>query len=168
MEIRLAEAADVGALAALNDAYMRETYRRAWNGTEAQLAADLAAGVVRVAITAARDAFVAWHAAYDLHHCIRGGSINDLYVAPPVRGRGVAPALLAFAAARVQEAGGIYLVGTASGSLGAPLYARAAHGGATVEFILGGRAFRQVASLAGAGPRAIARGLPPVAWNVEP
>jgi GNAT superfamily N-acetyltransferase len=89
MEIRLATSGDVPALAALNDAYMRELFARPWNGTAERLAADLDDGVVHAALTEARDAFVAWHDAYDLHHCIRGASICDLYVPPAAHGLGV-------------------------------------------------------------------------------
>jgi GNAT superfamily N-acetyltransferase len=168
MRIRLATPDDVPALASLNDAYMRELFARPWNGTEERLAADLAEGVVHAALTETRDAFVAWHAAYDLHHCIRGASINDLYVAPSARGRGVAACLLAYCAARVAAAGGTYLHGTAAGERAAPLYARAAELHPQLGVIIGGRAFRAFAALDGAGPRAILSGLPPVAWNVEP
>jgi GNAT superfamily N-acetyltransferase len=168
MRIHLATRDDVPALVTLNDAYMRELFRRPWNGTAEQLAVDLAEGVVHAAVTEARDAFVAWNDAYDLHHCIRGASICDLYVPPAARGRGIAACLLAFAAARIAERGGTYLVGTIAGDRSGPLAARVAEGWPTREFILGGRAFRAVAALEGATPRELARSMPPVAWNNEP
>jgi GNAT superfamily N-acetyltransferase len=172
MVIRLVRPDDVPALAALNVRYMRELFGRAWNGTPERLAADLFVDRVVSAAVAERDGalvgFVAWTPAYDLHHCIRGGAICDLYVEPPWRGLGVALQLLAACCAEVRAAGGIYLVGTAVGTGPARLYARAAATWPTVEAILGGRAFRTIADLAGAPARAIVRGLPSPAWNHEP
>jgi predicted N-acetyltransferase YhbS len=172
VQLRLATPDDVPALAALNDRYMRELFARPWNGTAAQLAADLFRDRVVSAAVAEHDGalvgFVAWSPAYDLHHCLRGGAIADLYVEPARRGRGVALQLLARACAEVAAAGGVYLVGTAVGDGPSRLYARAASTWPTVEAILGGRAFRTVAGLAGSSARDLVRCLPPVAWNREP
>src|SRR5690348_8871187 len=144
VEIRAPRPDDLPALVALNRAYMEETFQRAWNGNEAQLARDLADGVVEVAMADALG-FVAWTRAYDLHHCMRGASVCDLYVVPAARGRGVAPALIAHACARIAAGGGAYLAGGAVDDRSAHLYGRIAWSWPTREFILGGRAFRTVA-----------------------
>jgi predicted N-acetyltransferase YhbS len=169
--VRLVEPPDVPALAELNRRYMAELFGRRWNGSEERLANDLFVDRVVSAAIAEREApvgFVAWSPAYDLHHCIRGAQLADLYVEPAARGGAVAPALVARACAEVRAAGGVYLVGTAVGEGPARLYARVASTWPTVEAILGGRAFRTLADLAGASPRAIARGLPRPEWNLEP
>ena len=172
MLVRVVEPRDVPALAALNRRYMAELFGRPWKGTEERLAADLFEDrVVAAALAERRGAavgFVAWSPAYDLHHCIRGALLADLYVEPAARGAAVALALVARACAEVRAAGGVYLVGTAVGDRPARLYARVAETWPTVEAILGGRAFRTFADLAGASPRDLVRGLPLPAWNREP
>jgi GNAT superfamily N-acetyltransferase len=168
MHVRIASADDLPLFAELLDACMLELFSKRWSGTIDHLAADLAAGVVQIAIAGDREpiGFVAWAPAYDLHHCVRGGEICDLYVRPSARGRAVAPALIAFACRQVELDGGIFIRGTAVANA-VPLYARVAWGWDCREIILGGRAFRTVADLAGASPRELARGLPDPAWNHE-
>jgi GNAT superfamily N-acetyltransferase len=165
MQIRLAISADLPRVAELIAAGMRELYDRPWGGTVERLAADVAAG--RVTIAVAGDlGYIAWAPAYDLHHTVRGGEVDELYVAPARRGRGVAPQLIAFACAEIERAGGVFLRGTAVASAAA-LYDRVAWGWNCREVTIGGRAFRTIAALAGASPRAIVRGLPDPRWNHE-
>jgi GNAT superfamily N-acetyltransferase len=113
--------------------------------------------------------FAAWEPSYDVHHCVWGGHVIDMYVRPPVRGRGVAVALLATVAAHVRERGGSYVRGQ---SVPDPrvqrLYERLAVSFPGASCYVGGRAFRALAELRGAAPRTIARGLPERAWNYEP
>jgi GNAT superfamily N-acetyltransferase len=163
--IRLATPTEADATTAggLIDACMRELFAKSWSGTGAQLAADLAAG--HIAIALARDAgFISWAPGYDLHHCVRGGEVADLYVTPAARGSGLVAQLVAFACAEVARSGGVFLRGTAVASA-APLYRRVAWSWSSDEIILGGRAFRALADLAGQPARTIVRGLPPPAWN---
>jgi GNAT superfamily N-acetyltransferase len=163
VDVRLATADDLPHVATLIDAGMVELYRRRWGGTVARLAADLAAG--RLAIAIAGDAgYIAWQPAYDIHHAIRGGEVDELYVAPARRGHGVAAQLVAFACGEIARDGGAFLRGTAVASA-APLYDRVASGWDCREVCLGGKAFRTFAALAGASARAIVRGLPDPAWN---
>ena len=92
----------------------------------------------------------------------------DLYVVPAARGRAIALALACAVAARVIARGGIYLKGTAvAGGTGRRLYERIVVSGATRECIVGGRALRRLAALAGEAPRVMAVSLPPTAWNHE-
>jgi GNAT superfamily N-acetyltransferase len=163
VDVRLATAADLPTVATLVDAGMVELYGRRWGGTIERLAADLAAGRVVVAL-AATIGYIAWGPAYDLHHAIRGGVVDELYIAPAHRGHGIAAQLVAFACGEIERGGGVFLRGTAVASA-APLYDRVAWGWNCREVILGGRAFRTFAALAGASARAIVRGLPDPGWN---
>ncbi|MGE5186300.1 MAG: GNAT family N-acetyltransferase [Acidobacteriota bacterium] len=165
MDIRIATVDDAAPLAALLDEYMTELWARTWAGKLPQLVADLAAGRVRAALCDA--GFIAWNDDYDLHHCVRGASLCDLFVRRSARGRGVAPALIAFACREIQATGGVFLRGTAVASA-VKLYARVGWGWDCREVTLGGRAFRAIAALAGASPRELVRGLPDPAWNHEP
>lgn len=110
--------------------------------------------------------FAAHAADYDPHTCVRGGRVMDLYVRPGSRGRGIAPALLAHAAAESSRAGGVYLRGHAlTDPATLRLYDRCAipfHG---PEYTLSAKAFRRPASLAGADPRQMASSLPEKSWN---
>jgi GNAT superfamily N-acetyltransferase len=109
---------------------------------------------------------VTWEPAYDVHHCVHGGGVCELYVVPEHRGRAVAAQLIAFVCAQIAATGGKYIKGTAVASA-APLYNRVAWGWDCREVILGGRAFRTFADLAGASAREIVRNLPDPASNHE-
>lgn len=170
-QIRDATAEDAQALVPLLDANVRALGGTRWLGSPERLVADVLAGSAARLAVAARDqrlvAFIAWAPAYDLHHCVRGAEVCDLYVDPGTRGVGLATQLLAHACARVAQGGGVYIRGTATRGA-VPLYARVAWGWDCREMILGGRAFRTLAALAGASPKTLARGLPDPAWNHEP
>jgi GNAT superfamily N-acetyltransferase len=166
--IHTAAPVEAGVIGTLIDACMVELYQRRWNSTPGVLAADLDVGRLCVAIATRGEpiGLIAWAPAYDIHHCVRGGEIAELYVAPAHRGRGVAPQLIAHACRAIGDGGGVFVRGTAVASA-VPLYARIAWGWDCREMILGGRAFRAMAALAGASPRAIVRGLPDPSWNHE-
>lgn len=80
--------------------------------------------------------------------------VRDVFAPPPPPA-----ALVAYCCAAVLAAGGAYLRGR--------LHGRFAVLRPSGEVALGGRAFRRMAELAGAAPRAILAGLPPVTWNYE-
>jgi GNAT superfamily N-acetyltransferase len=169
--IRLVGSADAGSLGSLIDRYMKETFSRGWSGTTDALARDaetrfealLAAEVDQLV------GFAVWTPAYDLHHCMPGGDLIDLYVVPEHRGRGVAALLVAAAAERIQRRGGRYLSGMAvDGDTTRRLYGRLAMSFPGAACIVGGKAFRTLAGLAGGTAREIVRGLPPREWNWEP
>jgi GNAT superfamily N-acetyltransferase len=148
-------------------ACMSELFRKPWGGHVDQLSADMTAERVHIAVAIESGepcGFIAWSDDYDIHHCVRGASVCELYVDPRRRGAGIAAQLVAFACRQVSDGGGAFLKGTAVPSA-VKLYDRVAWGWDCREMIVGGRAFRALAKLAGARPREIARGLPDPASN---
>jgi GNAT superfamily N-acetyltransferase len=170
---RAAEQSDVPALVQLLEAYMQETFQVSWQGSAEALRRDGFGREFEIQVAVTGDGrvigFTAWAKAYDLHHCITGGYILDLYVAPEFRGRGVAPALICTVAAEILRRGGTYVKGQAiNNKVVQRLYARFAVCFPGADCIVGGRAFRQVAALAGHSARVATRLLPEKSWNYEP
>jgi GNAT superfamily N-acetyltransferase len=113
--------------------------------------------------------FLAWKKSYDLHPCLTGGEILDLYVSPDDRGRGVAPVLVCAAAAEMLRRGGVYVKGQAvEHRVVQRLDARCAMDVPGADCLVGGRAFRRLAELAGRAARVVARSLPETSWNDDP
>ncbi len=169
--VRAAAPGDVPALVPLWTAYMRETYGDEWHGSPDALRRDAFGRACEMAVAEVDGrlvGFVAWEPSYDLHHCVSGGEVLDLFVVKERRGKGTAVALLCAAAKAVQSRGGMYLKGgaVATGS-GGKLYGRIGVCNPGVDCIIGGRAFRRLAELAGRPAREVARGLPARAWNYE-
>jgi GNAT superfamily N-acetyltransferase len=165
--------ATLAEIAALMPLYMAEAYGVDWHGSEQALRAATADGSLRIlAATTGPDAcvgFVAWTPSYDLHWCVSGGTILDLYVRQEARGRAVALRLLAAAAVQIRSDGGKFIRGTALDTgPGKQLYGRTAVCTATTECTVSGRAFRQLTKLANVPPREIVRRLPDESWNYEP
>ena len=173
-QIRHAVPEDAEAVAELLAAYMNETYHHKSIVTAEVIRRDGFGMAFRLVVAQASNnillGFAAWEASYDLHHGIRGGNVMDMYVLPHYRGRGIAPAMLATVAHEIQSDGGIYLKGMAieGGVEPRRLYERVAMGFPGIDCIIGGRAFREFAKLAGADVRPIVRHLPPKSWNYEP
>ncbi len=167
--VRIATADDAPALSSLLSAYMQETFQRAWGGSVESLVRDGCGARFESLLALRSDAlvgFASWTRAYDLHHCVAGGDLIDLYVVPECRARGVAADLVAAVAARIQASGGGYVSGMAvRGS--EKLYARLAMQFPGTACIVGGRAFRTLADLAGRPARDIVRGLPSRNWNYQ-
>ena len=171
--VRPARAADVPLVVALLHTFMREAFDAKWNGTAEALERD---GLgARFELLVAEDrrggivGFVGWEMAYDLHHCVRGGSVLDLYVERASRGRGVALALFAAMAARVRAQGGVYVRGQAVPKREVQrTYERVCVLFPGADANVGGRAFRVLAELDGVPPREAVRRLPERAWNYEP
>jgi GNAT superfamily N-acetyltransferase len=112
--------------------------------------------------------FLAWERSYDLHHCLSGGHILDLYVVQRHRARGVAVQLIARAAGVVDSEGGAFIKGGAVDSgTGSRLYGRFAPAFGN-DYILGGRAFRHLAAQSILPMRKLARSMPRKEWNFEP
>jgi GNAT superfamily N-acetyltransferase len=172
MTIEPADPRRLSQVAALMPLYMAEAYGAAWHGSEEALRAAAAEGALRI-LVAANGAetvagFIAWTPAYDLHWCVAGGAVLDLYVRPEARGRAVAIRLLAAAAARLRLDGGAFLRGTALDTgPGKELYSRAAVCNPATECTLSGRAFRELAELERLPARELVRRLPNAAWNYE-
>jgi GNAT superfamily N-acetyltransferase len=159
-------------VAALMPLYMSEAYGAEWRGSEEALQVAAAEGTLRILVAANRAegvaGFIAWTPAYDLHWCVAGGAVLDLYVCPEARGRAVAIRLLAAAAAQLRLDGGAFLRGTALDTgRGKALYGRTAVCNPTMECTLSGRAFRELAELEKLPARELVRRLPSAAWNYE-
>lgn len=162
---------DVDAFVPLLQAYMREAYSVEWSGSAEALHRDALGQRCTVLLASTPDGtvvgFVAWCPSYDLHNCVAGVEVLDLYVVPAVRSRGVALVLACALAAEEAGRGTVYMKGTSlEGGSRRRLYHRFAvcdPGGC----IVGGRAFRRLAELAGRSAREIARSLPERAWNYE-
>ena len=171
--VRSATTDDLEDVAALLREYMLETYSRGWGGSEKVLRRD-AFGLrcnLELAVSGENEAigFAAWKESYDLHHCVSGGDVLDLYVVPVWRGRAVAVRLVCAVAAAVEDRGGKYLQGSGpEGGRSRRLYDRIATVFPGATCIVGGQAFRRLAELNGAEPKIIARSLPEKAWNHEP
>ena len=169
--IRPARPDDVPRLAVLLETYMRATFNTPWNGSAEALARD-AFGVGCRMLVAEADgvvvAFAAWRPVFDLHHCLHGVEVIDMYVEPAHRGRGVAPLVLAELASKALGEGASFLVGQAVEGPMRRLYDRFARCFPAAQCYLSGRAFRALAAAAGSSPRAFAKNLPRLEWNLEP
>jgi GNAT superfamily N-acetyltransferase len=171
--VRLARSADVPAVASFLHAFMRETFDATWHGTPEALERDGLGARFELLVAEGRRGeivgFVAWETAYDLHHCVRGGAVLDLYVEPRSRGRAVALALFAAMAARVRAQGGVYVRGQAVPKREVQrTYERVCVLFPGADANVGGRAFRALADLDGVAPRDAVRRLPERGWNYEP
>jgi len=169
--IREAGPDDVHILAALLRAYMLETYHDGWRGSVNGLLQDGFGARFRALIATRADqavGFVAWERSYDLHHCLTGGHILDLYVAHRHRARGAAVQLIARAAGAIHHEGGAFIKGGAVDSgTGSRLYGRFAPAFGN-DYILGGKAFRHLAAQSTLPVRKLVRSMPKREWNFEP
>jgi GNAT superfamily N-acetyltransferase len=168
--VRPAEASDLTNVAALLTAYVRETYAAVWHGTTAALERDALGRHCQLVVAARAPAllgFAASRPTYDLHHCMVGVEVLDLYVVPSARGAALAVRLLAAVAARAAGDGAQFLTGGAveHGAV-QRLYARGAvrHGN---QFYVSGRGFRALAAVTARHPREIMRQLPRPEWSLE-
>ena len=105
--IRKATRNDIPCLEKLLNVYMQESFQRAWGGTAQRLEQHGFGHEFEMIVAEACDqeavAFAAWVSSYDLHHCMKGGEVIDLYVCPSHRGQGVAMLLIARIAKGIQE-----------------------------------------------------------------
>lgn len=164
---------DIPNLEKLLTAFMQETFQSPWGGTPQKLAHDGFGTEFQMVVAEVENhqliAFGAWKPSYDLHHCIKGGEVIDLYVDPAYRGWGVAIKLMMAIATQIQQQGGVYIRGQAVENPAVQrLYQRCAHCFPTVECYVSGRAFRRLTELSGKEIRDVARNLPKLAWNYEP
>jgi len=109
--VRPFQAQDAPAVSALFDAYMAELFNAPNLMTPDRL---VAACGRHFELTLADSAdrvvgFAAWRETYDLHNDVLGGEIADFFVAPEVRGRGVAVQLVAGVASAIKLRGGVFL-----------------------------------------------------------
>ena len=110
--VRNANRDDVQRLEKLLGDYMRETYQGAWGGNSELLERHLTENAVEILLAETSSfevvAFLAWSSSYDLHWCMKGGVIVDLFVCPQHRSRGVAVLLAINLARQIQERGGTH------------------------------------------------------------
>lgn len=171
--VRKAIRDDVQRLEKLLFHYMRETYQSTWGGSVELLERHITENEVEILLAETKVgetvAFVAWTSSYDLHWCMKGSAILDLFVSSHHRGRGVAVMLATDLAKQIQECGGTYLKGGATESPSVHrFYQRIAMRLSGDDYYVSGRAFRHLASLSGKSLREIVKNLPETAWNSEP
>jgi ribosomal protein S18 acetylase RimI-like enzyme len=171
MDIRPADPADDAVLGVLLQQYMREVHSAPWEGSLEGLSQAREDGNLHIVVCGEVGrpvAFAAWLTSWDLHRCVSGGEILDVYVSPWDRGRGIAARLVMRIAADVQLQGGRYLRGKALERGSATrLYQRVAVSYPGANISVSGRAFRALAALSGANPREIVANLPDRTWNEE-
>ncbi len=171
--IRKAEPRDVPLLIELLENYMRETYHGEWAGTAEQLKRDGFGREFEMLVGENSNkeviGFIAWNYTYDLHHCLKGGTVIDFYVAPKNRGRAVGLLLAVESAAEIQKRGGEFLHGGAvENETVRRFYNRIAMSFPNGECYVSGRAFRHLAGLSGKSVREIIKNLPETEWNYQP
>jgi GNAT superfamily N-acetyltransferase len=172
ISLRLATLADVDVIIALLRDYMQETYGKPWHGSRGALVADGFGARFKITVAEASPkklvGFAAWQLSYDLHHCMLGTDVLDMFVAPSHRGLALPVLLMASVAAQSREAGSGFLKGQAVTNPGVrDLYERIAMSFPGADCIVGGRAFRELAELAGQPPRFVVQHLPDKSWNYE-
>ncbi|MGE5653177.1 MAG: GNAT family N-acetyltransferase [Bacillota bacterium] len=172
MVVRLLQERDFPRFIGLMDEYMVELFGK---HTTLSREACLSDGFGRCfdAVVAERNGrligFGVWQGAYDIHWGIKGGNVMDLYVEPQYRGSGIALEMLVAIANQVQHSDGVFLSGMAvDDERVSRLYKRIAMGFKGEECIVGGRAFREFASLHGRPAREMFRLLPTKEANYEP
>lgn len=162
---------DLIGLAGLLDEYMVETFGKKWQGSVEGLRRDVL-GKEAQALIALDDGepvgFSIWRRTWDSHHCLVGAELLDIYVKRETRGGTFAPFLLHETVAAVAKDGGQFLKGQGVSAQGDRLYDRLAVTFPGTGFILGGRAFRELAQLHGRPLREIIRALPTREANFEP
>lgn len=175
MDIRSARLSDASVLASLLDSYLTESFPGHSGTSAAVLERDVLSGgsILRVLLVERHGVpigFAAWHRVYDLHWGKGGAEIDDLYLVPQYRGKGIALALVAAVCSAARQEGLVYLHGTSFDreSPVGRLYDRIAVVGDSAQCYCAGRAFRTLAELHGQLPRDMARSLPPKGWNYEP
>ena len=171
--IRNATLDDMPNLKKLLMAFMQETFQCPWGGTLQKLVQDGLGAEFQMVIAEAEDhqlvAFAAWISSYDLHHCIKGGEVIDLFVEPAHRGRGVAIRLITAISTQIQQQGGMYIKGQSVENPSARrLYQRCARCFPGADCYVSGRAFRRLTELSDQSLRDIVKNLPEPAWNYEP
>jgi len=169
--IRAAKTEELARVGELLGEYMRELFLRPWGGTVERLERDVLAREVQVQVAIVDESiegFAFWRWTYDVHHCVKGAELMDLSVRRAHRGRGLGPSLIFAVMKEVAAGGGVFLKGQGVSKTGDSLYERVAMQFAGTEFIVGGRAFRELVGLAGKPWREVLRALPPRTANHEP
>ena len=172
VRVGAATKADLGVIAGMLRDYMQETFGVPWYGSPEALAEDGLGSKLRFVVAETSGGklagFAAWQSTYDLHHCVSGAEVADLYVAPAQRGHAISLLLLVEVASQAQQLGGKFVKGQAITKPGVrELYDRVAMSFPGADCIVGGRAFRALAELSGRPARFVVRNMPDRAWNYE-
>ena len=167
-KVRVAMASDMPEMGSLLGRYMGEFLGRPWEGSAAELRDGLGRDFHAViACTGyAMVGFAVWHNTYDVHHCLPGGEISDMYVLPQNRGKGIAPTLIAMVASQVLRTGGRFVKGRID-KAAEPFYRKVAIVCEGSESYISGRAFRTLAGRAEAVPQRTIRRFPALSENFE-
>ncbi len=169
--LRAATAEELARVGELLAEYMGELFERPWGGTAERLRRDVLAGELSVQVAlvnGALEGFACWRWTYDVHHCVKGAELMDLFVRRPHRGRGLGPGLILAVMREVAAGEGVFLKGQGVSKTGDSLYERVAMQFPGTEFIVGGRAFRELVGLMGKPWREVLRALPSRSANLEP
>ncbi|MFO1396505.1 MAG: hypothetical protein U1F48_05520 [Burkholderiales bacterium] len=159
--IRAAAATDLPEVEELLRSYMAEALNRRWEGSLSALERDglgrefhtLLAWRGREAVGVAF-----WHRVYNVHFCVVGGEICDMFVKRHYRNSGTALMLVAAAARDIKSAGGSFLRGQSDERLES-LYSRCAVVVRGAECYLGGNEFDALAATSDISPRHMLRTL---------
>ena len=162
---------DLDSIAKLIDDYVRQNLNMSsWPGSPDVLKRDYACGCFNMNAIGNGEkmvGFVAWMRGYDLHHCVHGAFVTDLYIDSAYRCRGLAAMLICAIAAEITRQGWSFMRGQALSGRATRLYERVGVRFGTNEYNVSGKALRQLASLAGRSTREIVRGLPTRDMNWE-
>jgi len=167
-----ATVAELAPVARLLDDYVRQHLNMAaWPGSLDTFKRDYASGCFNMIVLYRQETivgFAAWTRSYDLHHCVHGALLLDMYIAPAYRCQGLGAALICAIAAEITRLGWTYMRGQALSGPAARLYGRVGIRFGANEYNVSGQALRQLASLVGQPARDILRGLPTQAMNHQP
>lgn len=168
--IRAAAAADAHALSALLRTYVCEALSAEWGGREDTLRTSLETGTVKILLAVTGERLIGFAASledYDLHHCVRGIRVIDLYVVREWRGRSIGALLLTHVAAHAVASDFAYIRGEAiDDDASRHLFDRVAIRSGD-SFNVSGKALRLLAGLRDCRPRDIVTSLPKKDMNHE-
>src|SRR5579871_1427127 len=171
LKVRKAVAADIDGLIPLLERFMRETFAAEWNGNREALLRDGLGSRFDLFVAESEERLIGFAGVapdYDLHNCVHGGVLMDMFVEKAWRGRGVAAHMITLIAVEIEGKGGRYVKTQATAEESKALARRVAVTFPGVHCVVGGRAFRRLAELHGCSAREILRWLPPRSWNWEP
>jgi len=152
---------EVAAVGGMLRRYMFESLERSWEGTVEGLSLAMRDGHVNLSVAKLNGVAIglaSWHRVFNVHYCVSGGEVTDMFIEREYRGRGIALALLATIAEQIRLFGGVFLRGRSDAGMQA-LYSRLATIVPGAECYVSGERFVSLASLSNQSPRAAVRAL---------